>query len=416
MIAGTPVLDLDDAASLEAADSGGALRSAASGGALVRATAAAVGENVLARLSGLQPRSVVFVCGAGRAARAAGLLIAALGERAGLPIVLTSGLPPWVGPLDVVLVAGDDAGDPRLIEAVDRGLRRGAEVVVAAPDEGPLRMAASGRALMLPPRVPVLDHNRLLRYLAVGVAVLRLVDSSRSGPVTPELTALADVLDAEALRASPQIEVFRNPAKTLAARMQQHGVVFAGDSPATAALAEHAAEVLLQAAGRVSSAAGLAEVVAAQPRIVAAAGQAAPGFDPMFHDEELDGPAPVERVRVFVLSTDRDESAARRRIAVFGTGGLVDADLVNADIDLLRSSLTDPAAPAANAGDGAQATSGDEVEQLAVLALRIEMAAAYLRLINGQPQAVGRAEYAGGKDYPGGDDFDPTDQYDGGRF
>lgn len=411
MIAGTPVLDLDDAASLEAADSGGALRSAASGGALVRATAAAVGEDVLARLSGLRPRSVVFVCGAGRAGRAAGLLIAALGERAGLPVVLTSALPPWVGPLDVVLVAGDDAGDPRLIDAVDRGLRRGAEVVVAAPDEGPLRMAAAGRAAMLPPRVPVHDHNRLLRYLAVGIAVLRLVDPSRSGAAAPELTALADVLDAEALRAAPQNELFRNPAKTLAARMLSHGVVFAGDSPATAALAEHAAEVLLQAAGRVSAAADLAEVVAAQPRIVAAAGRAAPGFDPMFHDEELDGPAPVERVRVFVLSTDPDESAARRRIAVFGAGGLVDADLVNADTDLLRSSLTDPAAPAADAGDGAQPTgSGSEVEQLAVLALRLETAAAYLRLIGGQPQPVGRSEY------PGGDGYDSTDQYDGGRF
>lgn len=44
MIADTPVLDLDDAAMLEAADTGGALRSAASGGAQVRATAAAVAE------------------------------------------------------------------------------------------------------------------------------------------------------------------------------------------------------------------------------------------------------------------------------------------------------------------------------------------------------------------------------------
>src|SRR5690606_41121665 len=120
------------------------------------------------------------------------------------------------------------------------------------------------------------------------LGVLRLVDSARSGQVPPEPAALADVLDAEALRAAPQIEVFRNPAKTLAARMQQHGLVFAGDSPAAAALAEHAAEVLLQSAGRVASAAGLAEVVAAQPRIVAAAGAAAPGFDPMVHGEEVE--------------------------------------------------------------------------------------------------------------------------------
>ncbi|MDN2502236.1 tobH protein, partial [Nocardia nova] len=71
MIAGTPVLDLDDVASLEAADSGGILRSAASGGAQVRATAAAVAENALIRLDGLRPRSLVLVSGTGRAARAA---------------------------------------------------------------------------------------------------------------------------------------------------------------------------------------------------------------------------------------------------------------------------------------------------------------------------------------------------------
>ncbi|MGV9821080.1 tobH protein [Nocardia xishanensis] len=405
MIAGTPVLDLDDAASLEAADSGGALRSAASGGAQVRATAAAIGEHSLARLAGLRPRSVVLVSGSGRAARAASLLVAALGDRAGLPVVPASALPPWVGPLDVVLVAGDDAGDPRLIDAVDRALRRGAEVVVAAPHEGPLRAAAAGRAALLEPRVPVLDHNRLLRFLAAGIAVLRIVDPTRAGTAVPDLTELADVLDAEALRDGPHNEVFHNPAKTLAARMQQRGIVLAGDSPAAAELAEHGAEVLLQAAGRVATAADLAEAVAANPRMVEAAGESAPDFDPLFHDEELDGPAPVERIRVFVLSADPDQAAARRRVAVFGGGGsgLVDADLVTADVDLLQNSLTDPAAPARNEASGASGRA-TELEQLAVLALRLEMAAAYLRLIGSRGAA---AEPSGG--FAG-------EQYDGGRY
>ncbi|MGV9615890.1 tobH protein [Nocardia xishanensis] len=405
MIAGTPVLDLDDAASLEAADSGGALRSAASGGAQVRATAAAIGEHALARLAGLRPRSVVLVSGSGRAARAASLLVAALGDRAGLPVVPASALPPWVGPLDVVLVAGDDAGDPRLIDAVDRALRRGAEVVVAAPHEGPLRAAAAGRAALLEPRVPVLDHNRLLRFLAAGIAVLRIVDPARTGTAVPDLTELADVLDAEALRDGPHNEVFHNPAKTLAARMQQRGIVLAGDSPAAAELAEHGAEVLLQAAGRVATAADLAEAVAANPRMVEAAGESAPDFDPLFHDEELDGPAPVERIRVFVLSADPDQAAARRRVAVFGGGGsgLVDADLVNAEVDLLQNSLTDPAAPARNEASGASGRA-TELEQLAILALRLEMAAAYLRLIGSRGAA---AEPSGG--FAG-------EQYDGGRY
>ncbi|MEV6255986.1 tobH protein [Nocardia sp. NPDC051929] len=398
MIAGTPVLDLDDAASLEAADAGGALRSAASGGAQVRATAAAVGEDALARLADLRPRSVVLVSGSGRAARAAGLLVAALGDRAGLPVVPAAALPPWVGPLDVVLVSGDDAGDPRLIDAVDRALRRGAEVVVAAPHEGPLRAAAAGRAAVLEPRVQVLGYNRLLRFLAAGIAVLRAVDPQRTGAAVPELADLADVLDAEALRDGPHNEVFHNPAKTLAARMQQRGIVLAGDSPAAAELAEHGAEVLLQSAGKVATAVDLAEAVAARTRMAEAAGESAPDFDPMFHDEELDGPAPVERVRVFVLSADRDRAAARRRIAVFGGegGNLVDADLVNADVDLLHTEMTDPAAPAHTHAEESAQANGTELEQLAVLALRLEMAAAYLRLLGSRTApADSQGQYGG---------------------
>ncbi|MGV9411959.1 tobH protein [Nocardia sp. NPDC003693] len=384
MIAGTPVLDLDDVASLEAADVAGTLRSAASGGAQVRATAAALAENALTRLTELRPRSVVLVSGSGRAARAAALLVAALGDRTSMPVVTATAIPPWVGPLDVVLVAGDDAGDPRLAEAVDFAVRRGAEVVVAAPDEGPLRAAAAGRATMLPPRIPVLDHNRVLRFLAIGMAVLAAVDPHRTGPLVPDLNALADLLDAEALRDGPQQEAFRNPAKTLATRMQQRKrLVFSGDSPATTVLAAHSSDVLLAAAGQVVAAAGLAEVIAAHGRLIQAAGVADPDFDPLFHDAELDGPPPVEQVRIFVLSAESDQVTVRRRLAVFGSdAGLVDVDLVNLDAE---AAGTAPAAEAA--GQAVPPGRGGELEQLAVLTLRIEMAAAYLRLLGSRPVA-----------------------------
>lgn len=387
MIAGTPVLDLDDVASLEAADAGGTLRSAASGGALVRATAAAVAENALSRLTDLRPRSLVLVSGSGRAARAAALLIAALGDRTSMPVVPATSIPPWVGPLDVVLVAGDDSGDPRLAEAVDSALRRGAEVVVAAPDEGPMRAAGAGRAIMLPPRVPVLDHNRLLRYVAVGMAVLAALDPHRTGPLVPELSALADLLDAEALRDGPQNEAFHNPAKTLATRMQQRKrLVLAGDSPAAAQVAAHASEVLLAATGQIVTAANLAETIAAHARLVEAAGVAAPGFDPLFHDEQLDGPAPVEQVRIFVVSSDPDEMAAHRRLAVFGAdAGMVDADLVNVDAEVAGTAALSGAAQPGEEGRATAPVRGTELEQLAVLTLRLEMAAAYLRLLGSRP-------------------------------
>ncbi|MQY19984.1 tobH protein [Nocardia macrotermitis] len=390
MIAGTPVLDLDDVASLEAADTGGTLRSAASGGAQVRATAAAVAEGVLTRLRDMRPRSLVIVTGAGRAARAAAILVAALGDRAALPIVAVTAIPQWVGPLDVVLVAGDDAGDPRVIGAIDRALHRGAEVVVAAPEEGPLRTAAAGRAVVLPPRVPVLDHNRLLRYLAIGIAVLQAVDPAHIEPLTPDLDVLADALDAEALRDGPTNEVFHNPAKTLAVRMQQRSVVLSGDAPAAAQVAGHIAEVLLSAAGQICAAAELAQVAAAHGLLSATAGAAAPGFDPLFHDEELDGPAPVRRVGLFVLSADADQLAAHRRLGIFAGGsGLIDAEVANVDTELIAGQ---PGAP----GPGTSRPAS-ELEQLAVLALRFETAAAYLRLLGGPATPADRsAHYDGG--------------------
>lgn len=52
--------------------------------------------------------------------------------------------PVWVGPLDVMVIAGDDAGDPALSAAVTLGTRRGARVVIAAPDEGPWPILVPG--------------------------------------------------------------------------------------------------------------------------------------------------------------------------------------------------------------------------------------------------------------------------------
>lgn len=362
-------LDLDDAASLEAADTPGALRSAATGGALVRATAEAVREGALERLNGLRPRSVLLVTGAGRADRAASLLIASLGGKVGLPLVHVATTPPWAGPLDVVIVCGDDAGDPRLADAVDRAVRRGAEVVVTAPDEGPIQAAGAGRAVLMPPRVPVLGHNTLLHHVSVGLAVLRAVDRAHTEtPVIPDLDNLAEVLDAEAATGHPRNEVFHNPAKSLAARMQGRSVILAGDSPATTELAHHAGEVLLRVAGRTVATLGLSDVVAANPELVV--GAPAPGYDPLFHDEELDGPAPQDPVRVFVLSTEPDRRAVERRTAVFADADLVTVAAVSFDeLEVAPGTQlrTDPAG---------------EIEQLAVLAVRLETAAAYVKLIN----------------------------------
>jgi hypothetical protein len=348
------VIDLDDTEGLIQADRDGLLRAASMAGAQVRATAAAVDEGALQSVTGGQrPRTVIWVAGRGTSATAGTILAALLGETAGEPIVLASGAPPWIGPLDVLVVAADDPADPALATAAATAVRRGARVIVAAPYEGPVRDATAGRAAVLEPRMPVDDTFRLCRYLATGLAVVAAVDDGLSF----DIAALADELDAEALRSSASREVFTNPAKALAERMSSHRVVLAGDSALTLALAHHGSGVLLRLAHEPVATAGLAAVLAALQ-------DSAAGVEPsIFHDEQIDGPLP-ERLRVLALTLHDERAVVTARVA-----GRADVDVVSSE------DVADP--PSARVGAG-----GVE-QQLAVLAVRLEMAAVYLRLVRG---------------------------------
>lgn len=360
MTAPSPLFDFDDATALIEADVDGILRSAALGGAQIRASVSVADEHLRDRLQGIHPRSVVLVGGNVRAGRAAEIVVALFSERCAVPLVAAPITPPWVGPLDVVVVAGDDAGDPTLVASIDRALRRSAEVVVDAPDEGPVRSVTAGRAVLLAPRVRVPTAYAFARHLAVFCTVLTSLEASRLGSTLPDLGSIADSVDAEAARDHPSNDVFENPAKALAARMLSRRVVIAGDSPATAVLARHSTDSLLQIAGVIAAPAALPDALVARDRLLDSTA-ASDTYDPLFHDEELDGPAPVAPVRVFVLSTDEDRPAARRRAAA-----LPDMELVSV-VGEFEAREVPPA-----------------LEQVAVLTVRLEMAAAYLRLVGGR--------------------------------
>jgi hypothetical protein len=289
------------------------------------------------------------------------MLAAALGGTSSSPLVVSPEVPPWIGALDVVVVAGDDPADPALGAAVATGVRRGARVVVVAPNEGPLRDAAAGRAVMLAPRLAVPDHFLLTRYLAAGLAILMVLDPA----MRVDLDALADALDAEALRNSAAREIFTNPAKNLAERMSGRQVVLAGQDATMLALARHAATMLLRVAHQLVTAVGVGDVlVALRGGLLAGAGEAENTYEAaLFHDPEIDGPLPA-RVRALVLCTDDERAPMAARMEAFGAAA--DVGAISAD----------------DIPDAGVSTSRLE-QQIAMLAVRLEMTAVYLKLVRG---------------------------------
>ncbi len=372
-------IDLDDTDGLIGADREGLLRGASTSGAQVRAVAAAVDEGALESVrTGQRPRSVIWVAGRGAAESAGAILTAVAAGGAAQPIVTASEVPPWIGPLDVLVVAGDDPADPVLVSAAATGARRGARVVIAAPYAGPLRDATAGRVAVLEPRMWVRDEFGLCRYLAVGLAVLQAVETGATA-VQADLALLADELDAEALLNSAGREIFTNPAKSLAERMAGRGVVLAGDNTATLALARHLSTVLLRVAHQAVAAAGLADaVVALRDGMGAESRGAGSDFDSLFHDEELDGPLP-QRPRVLALTLATERPVVSARVA-----GVSDVDLVGTeDVPDEGLGAEHPESDRWLTPAVVPAEAGRPEQQLAVLAVRVEMAAVYMRLMRG---------------------------------
>lgn len=362
----------DDLDALAAADHDGLLRSAAMAGAQVRAVAAAQSEGVLDALAAARPRAVVVATGAGLApARAAAFAVALCAGRLDVPVVVAPMLPGWVGPLDVVVVIGTDPGDPLLADALARAARRRAEIVVAAPLEGPLRDAAGiGErggvpVLDLSPRLPVDPRFRFTGLVAALVAVFAGLAAVRLTPAPPSLGEVADVLDAEAAADHPTQESFHNQAKLLAMRVSGHRPVFAAETPAASAVAAHVAGVFFDVAGVPAAVTDTDRAL----NVRAAVSAVGDGVDALFYDPDFDGPPAADPVRVFLLSTAGRSWFVAQRI------GRRDADLITEQADAVES-----APPRA---EGALEVHSDTPADLAaylLIVVRAELAAVYCAL------------------------------------
>ncbi|MFC0314251.1 hypothetical protein ACFQNE_07570 [Gordonia phosphorivorans] len=363
---------LDDAEFLHSVDRDGLLRAAAMSGAQVRAVAEAQSEGVLDPLADLRPRAVVVVTGAALlSARAGALVTAVFAARIDVPVVVVPVLPGWIGPLDVVVVLGADAGDPQLSDALTRAAHRRAELVVAAPLEGPLREAAGlGRPGAVPlidlsPRLPIDPRFVFAGQVAALAAVLTGLTAVRLTPAPPALAEIAEHLDAEAAADHLGQESFHNQAKLLALRTAGHRSVWVGDTPGAAAVAAQVAVAFFEIAGRIAA-------VTDEPRALAALaadGTSAGGTDSLFYDPEFDGPAVSEPLRAFWVSTaDRASTLARR--------------LVGREVDVVTEQTDTPEVddrPWVGGGEPAVDTPTDLTAYL-VTVVRAQMAAAFAAL------------------------------------
>ncbi|GAA3244758.1 hypothetical protein GCM10017691_51110 [Pseudonocardia petroleophila] len=350
---------LADPRALAALDTRGVLRSAATAGAQVRSAAHGAQEAGVADLGGSRPRALVLVRRPGASTSSSALLSALLGPACPVPVVVAETVPSWIGPLDVVVAHTDDATDVDLADSVARSVRRGAEVVLSAPADGPVASAGAGRMRLVEPRIPVPPGLDLPRSLAVGLAVLRAL-GLLTAPLDPAMDVLADLLDAEAERNQPGHEPFMNPAKSLALRLAEHTPLLWGTDPLAAAVARHGAASLATHAGVVAHAGDVGEGVAATG-LLAALDRAGVERD-VFHDP-FDDPAPEHEAlppRLVLVATGEDDpgQAVLRR-----TGRpLPDGDLLHPVDEIARG------------------TPHSALLRAALLASRVDVAAVYLGL------------------------------------
>ena len=222
------------------------LRYLAEGGSRVRREAVAAQEAVATAVDRLSDGRARAVVAAGPDSR---LLRAVLEPVCPVPFVAWPGpgLPGWAGSLDLVVVLAPEGRDPATAGAVAEAVRRGCQLVVAAPETSLVAQHAQGRyATLLPTQTG--------DQLAIAVVVLDLLDRLRLGPPT-DPDVVAEALDEVAVLCSPHKDLATNPAKLLAIGIADCNPLLWGGTVLAARAARRIAESIRRATGRTALAA-----------------------------------------------------------------------------------------------------------------------------------------------------------------
>ena len=307
---------LSDAEAAEAADRGSTLRLIAAGGARIRRAAALreFDEPAGAALDRMaqdgRPRAAVVI-GYGTGAAIAGLIGAAAGAGATVPIVPVPGpaLPGWVGPLDLVVVASTAGRAPEICQALGEAARRGSRVVCIAPESSPVGELCQGVRGTL---IAMGDEQAPVwaRFWSVAIPAFMALEAAGAVP-RPDYEAAAAAADETAVRCRPSQEPFVNPAKEIALRIAENAAAVWAGGRIAAIAAERLADQVALRAGLVVAHAALADLGRGQLGLLdgpLAAGSADPFYDPF----EDGGSGPAGRAAVVLVA----EEGADPRTAV----------------------------------------------------------------------------------------------------
>jgi hypothetical protein len=236
---------LDNPAAMEAADPGQMLRATASAGAQVRESAALAAESNLGDVADEgRPRAFV-VAGVGTAARTGDIVATVAGPHCPVPILShrSAGVPGWVTAADAVIAVSASGHSPEALAAADAAARRGARLVaIGAPDSELQGLAERARA----PFIPV-PRRAPARASLWGLVVPVLLAARTLGLVKINEADLAETaarLDMDADRCRPSLELFVNPAKSLALDLGNSIPVLWGSSSLATVAARRFADTL----------------------------------------------------------------------------------------------------------------------------------------------------------------------------
>lgn len=202
------------------------------------------------------------------------------------------GLPAWVGPLDLTVVIGGHDSPLWVLKCAAEAARRGAALIVAAPEGSELARAGASTATTL---IPTFEDDPM----AAAVAVLARLGEMGLGPgVHPE--HIADAADLVAESCAPRRDLSNNPGKELALELADGLPLIWGGTVLAGRASRRIAESLRRACGRPALAADAAEL----ETLLAAVPRRDPFADPFDETEEA-------RPVIVLLDADRLDEPLR---------------------------------------------------------------------------------------------------------